>query len=82
MSTSCINCLALKKEIYALKQLLLLSESDKDISVCANCGFEGTNLLRCSRCKLVHYCDKTCQKNHWKKHKKYCIPVGYNTTNK
>jgi len=30
------------------------------------------NLLRCSRCKSTYYCDKKCQRQHWKDHKKQC----------
>ncbi|KAJ7494900.1 hypothetical protein FB451DRAFT_1212823 [Mycena latifolia] len=29
-------------------------------------------LLRCSRCKLVWYCSKECQKVDWKAHKRFC----------
>ncbi|GMI01174.1 hypothetical protein TrLO_g3854 [Triparma laevis f. longispina] len=29
-------------------------------------------LMTCSRCKKAHYCDKECQKTHWKAHKKFC----------
>lgn len=45
-------------------------------SSCANCGAPGTNdltLKLCSRCKLVSYCGKDCQVQHWKDHKKFCI---------
>ncbi len=31
----------------------------------------GGKLLMCA-CKNVYYCSKTCQKAHWKVHKKYC----------
>ena len=31
-----------------------------------------TVLDRCSRCKMVHYCDVECQKKDWKSHKVKC----------
>jgi hypothetical protein len=29
-------------------------------------------LLKCGKCYLAHYCGATCQKEHWKEHKKNC----------
>ena len=43
--------------------------------MCDACGkvkHEGKDLLKCSRCRQAFYHDKTCQKNHWSKHKKMC----------
>jgi MYND finger len=31
-------------------------------------------LLMCTRCKLVRYCSKECQKADWKEHKAACVP--------
>jgi len=39
---------------------------------CASCHSKTENLKRCSGCKTVFYCSKTCQKNHWKEHKPDC----------
>ena len=39
---------------------------------CASCHSKTENLKRCSGCKRVFYCSKTCQKNHWKEHKPDC----------
>jgi hypothetical protein len=38
---------------------------------CACCGRVATTarMLRCSRCKAVHYCSKEHQQQHWKLHK-------------
>jgi hypothetical protein len=43
-------------------------------SVQSECAFcrSSKNLLRCSRCKIASYCNSTCQKRHWKKHKALC----------
>ena len=54
------------------------SSDDKE---CANCsvpeGQFGVKLLPCSRCKLVSYCGKACQAQHWKAggHKQRCVAV-------
>ena len=29
-------------------------------------------LFCCGGCKVAHYCNKTCQKNHWSEHKVIC----------
>ena len=40
---------------------------------CADCGVEGGASLKiCKSCMLVKYCNPTCQRNHWPKHKKPC----------
>ena len=48
---------------------------------CSNCGRSATagrklNLLGCAGCKGAQYCDKACQKHHWKHggHKVGCSP--------
>lgn len=49
-------------------QLIDLAEK-----ACANCP--KTNCTkRCSVCKTVYYCCVTCQKAHWKVHKRQCTP--------
>ena len=46
----------------------------KDAKQCAVCG--KSSKLCCSRCKVVRYCGKVCQRQHWKKggHRKICKP--------
>ena len=43
--------------------------------VCSNCAASNVpKLSACSRCGVVVYCSKACQRAHWKfSHKKYCI---------
>ena len=48
------------------------STDDNNISTCANCGKEGSNLNTCNKCKLVKYCNAACKKKHRSKHKKKC----------
>jgi hypothetical protein len=48
--------------------------------LCSTCGASQTEtltLLKCQQCKAVQYCDKTCQKKHWKKHKKERKSVNF-----
>jgi hypothetical protein len=45
---------------------------------CAHCGVSKTGLLDCSRCHLVAYCDRDCQRSHWKAvggHKLFCVSL-------
>ena len=53
-----------------------MSTADEEIalSVCANCGKEGTsdNMNICNKCKVTTYCNAVCKKVHKKKHKKEC----------
>jgi len=44
---------------------------------CDNCADTACPLKNCSRCKLVKYCSKPCQSQHWKAgHKKRCVAVA------
>ena len=38
---------------------------------CSCCGEKGT-LRKCTQCFVAEYCGKSCQKNHWQRHKKMC----------
>ena len=40
-----------------------------------NCGLAA--VLQCSKCKFAGYCSKECQKKHWQKHKKECLPCTF-----
>ena len=49
------------------------------LRTCGGCGRapeDNETFLHCSRCKVVSYCSKACQVNHWKKggHKLECAP--------
>lgn len=42
--------------------------------VCYNCHAQkDSGLLKCSKCKIASYCNKECQKAHWKEHKEECV---------
>ena len=38
---------------------------------CSYCRKAGT-LRKCTKCYTAEYCDRACQKKHWRKHKKVC----------
>ncbi|GFH44424.1 hypothetical protein CTEN210_00898 [Chaetoceros tenuissimus] len=44
---------------------------NESLSTCTYCRIQ-CKPLRCSQCKSVFYCSKSCQKKHWKLHKKSC----------
>eukprot|EP00698_Gefionella_okellyi_P001891 TRINITY_DN11731_c0_g1_i2.p3 TRINITY_DN11731_c0_g1~~TRINITY_DN11731_c0_g1_i2.p3 ORF type:complete len:152 (-),score=34.89 TRINITY_DN11731_c0_g1_i2:80-535(-) len=39
---------------------------------CAYCGKTEGKLLKCARCVAVRYCNRDCQKAHWREHKPVC----------
>ena len=40
---------------------------------CACCGNQGEHMLKCARCSVTHYCNKDCQRRHWKSsHRAVC----------
>ena len=47
--------------------------SSDDAGTCAHCERHEPTLSSCSRCSLVKYCGRNCQRAHWKKHKPLCI---------
>ena len=46
--------------------------SDIILTICANCGKEGSNLNTCNKCKGATYCNASCKKKHRSKHKVDC----------
>lgn len=44
---------------------------------CSNCSAYDVELLACGRCRLVQYCSRNCQKQHWTAggHSKFCVAV-------
>ena len=54
-----------------------LQQCIKDQLICAKCHAPGSrrhslNLKRCVRCTKVAYCNRKCQKAHWRSHKNEC----------
>ena len=44
---------------------------------CCHCGFGRRHLLKCSRCKAVLYCSRSCQRLDWPMHKSTCGPCAF-----
>ena len=56
-----------------LKDNSMMVVDKDDVSVCANCGKEGSDVNNiCNKCKVVKYCNATCKKKHRHKHEKEC----------
>ena len=54
---------------------LKIAEDNNNVSICANCGKEGSSdeiNNTCNKCKQVMYCNAACKKKHRHKHKKQC----------
>ncbi|SMQ53181.1 unnamed protein product [Zymoseptoria tritici ST99CH_3D7] len=51
-----------------------LAKEPQNCSFCGVVGREDRVLMACGRCKCTLYCDKVCQRLHWKKeHKAACV---------
>ena len=59
-------------EMLSHQKIEDLSNDENDVSECANCGKEGSNLNICNKCKDAKYCNAACKKKHRSKHKKEC----------
>ena len=56
-----------------LQNMSTVDNDDIVVSVCANCGKEGSDVNNiCNKCKQVKYCNAACKKKHRHKHKKDC----------
>jgi len=42
---------------------------------CSNCGKTDKDLKGCNACRCIRYCSASCQKAHWKTHKKECRQI-------
>jgi predicted RNA-binding Zn-ribbon protein involved in translation (DUF1610 family) len=49
-------------------------------AVCADCGNLSANIQRCTSCRQVFYCSKTCQQSHWNKHREVCRELAQIST--
>ena len=49
-------------------------EPQYEANVCAKCG-KAAAKAKCSKCKSVYYCSRSCQTTHWKSHKPVCQQI-------
>lgn len=48
----------------------------RDCGLCNSTEKKRGDYQSCSRCKVVQYCSKECQKKDWKLHKRVCVAPG------
>lgn len=65
------GCKATERHLLSDEELI---EICKSYNRCDKCEQAGAS-RRCSRCHLVYYCNRDCQANDWKQHKKDCRPI-------
>ena len=61
-----------RKECAELKQQRDEAQESRPVATpCGRCGKAGA-VLKCGKCKAVHYCNRECQVGHWNLHKQHC----------
>ncbi|KAJ7253706.1 hypothetical protein B0H12DRAFT_1116271 [Mycena haematopus] len=53
-------------------QLAAFSNSSVELFQCSWCRNPSAILRKCAGCSKARYCDGSCQKSHWKEHKRNC----------
>lgn len=72
------TCASLPRQEFNAASATIAAQQTSDAAhrrCCECCGAAADSskqVLRCSRCMVVRYCDKACQKAHWREHKKTC----------
>ncbi|CAK4029829.1 Hypothetical predicted protein [Lecanosticta acicola] len=51
-------------------------KTSQAVAKCGNCDKTDISLKKCAKCMSVSYCDRECQKSHWKTHKKVCAMLA------
>lgn len=60
-----------QRDVYRFCAKLLMSQ----FQACDGCGSREISHKRCSACTMAYYCDRECQRKHWKQggHKHACV---------
>ena len=58
-------------EVCNNKESTNVSKLNVSVPYCSNCR-KKCEPIRCGKCFTAAYCNKSCQKGHWSKHKKLC----------
>lgn len=66
------KCIPFPKQTAAFTRASSRVACERVTRVCEACSMSGLHLKRCSRCHRVWFCNATCQKKVWKKHKTEC----------
>ena len=61
-----------KGENFGTRKTLEEWPNKRGARICNKCQNIKLGLLRCRQCCQVYYCHQTCQKQDWKKHRKWC----------
>ena len=64
--------LSASSDLEVEKQPATCKKKGKIPRSCNHCGCSPEKLLTCKACRSVAYCSNTCQRAHWKVHKKDC----------
>lgn len=49
---------------------------DPGVVWCTYCSDSNPGIMKCERCEAAFYCNKTCQRMDWKRHRKWCRSVA------
>jgi hypothetical protein len=66
----------LKLKNLKLKNYLNGGSFTQKQTKCGNICCYNIGIMICSRCKIIKYCSKQCQREDWKRHKTECFKIS------